>query len=45
MNPALRIVFFHLQAAKEIAQTLAKAKNVTYMPGGVNMLMSVGSGR
>lgn len=29
-----------LDAAKEIADTLAKAKNVTYLPQGANLLLS-----
>lgn len=33
-----------IDAAKEIAETLAQARNVTYIPGGNGMLMNIGAG-
>jgi prohibitin 1 len=31
-----------IDAAKEIAATLSKSRNVSYLPGGNNMLLSMG---
>uniref|UniRef100_A0A0G4HNS1 Prohibitin n=1 Tax=Chromera velia CCMP2878 TaxID=1169474 RepID=A0A0G4HNS1_9ALVE len=33
-----------IEAAKEIADTLARSRNVMYVPGGMNMLMNLGFG-
>ena len=30
-----------IDAAKDIAETLSKNRNVTYLPGGANMLMNM----
>ena len=32
------------QAAKEVAHTLAKSRNVTYVPGGQNLLLGMPAG-
>ncbi len=32
---------FSMQAAKEIAGTLSKSRNITYLPGGQNVLMGI----
>jgi len=34
-----------IEAAKEIAETLARARNVTYLPSGQGVLMNLGAGR
>lgn len=37
----LTFLFSLLQAAKEIAQTMSRARNVAYLPGGANMLLNL----
>jgi hypothetical protein len=33
-----------LEAAKEIAEQLANARNITYLPGGANVLLAASAG-
>lgn len=37
--------FSHLQAAKEIAQTMSRSRNVVYLPSQGNMLMGINAGQ
>jgi len=41
-SPAL-IELRRIEAAKDIAETLSRSRNLTYLPGGQNLLLSVGA--
>ena len=42
-SPAL-VELRRIEAAKDIAETLSKSRNVTYLPsGGQNMLLNIGT--